>query len=139
MCLTFLFFSNTGQVQQPVKQDLGFNKSSRVAESLVLLVIVTQLCNSNWNFFNWAPFYCSYHLHKDKSLIEYYWKWIAINILYVVSKQFNTSLSILLKLHMCNNKTNILRTRRFEREKITYYKKTMWSWQFCFFRKTIQL
>lgn len=43
-----------GQIQQPVKQGLGYNEAPRVAASstsLVLLAIVTQLCNSNWNLF----------------------------------------------------------------------------------------
>lgn len=43
-----------GQIQQPVKQGLGYNEAPRVAASstsLVLLAIVTQLCNINWNLF----------------------------------------------------------------------------------------
>lgn len=43
-----------GQIQQPVKQGLGYNEAPRGAASstsLVLLAIVTQLCNINWNLF----------------------------------------------------------------------------------------
>ena len=53
-CFTRLS-SSAGQIQQPVKQGLGFSRAPRIAASssfLLILVILVQLCSNKWNLFD---------------------------------------------------------------------------------------
>lgn len=61
-------FPLSGQIQQPVKQGLGFNKAPRIAvssASFVLVAILTHICKAKWDLFGWGPFWRNNQQCKD--------------------------------------------------------------------------